>query len=695
MNAGRIFLTGILFLSFCVHAIDESRTIRQVNLLVAKLKKEHVKPPVIDDAFGLQVNKRVLEYLDPHKTIFTAEDTREFERLSLAIDQDIEQQQLSYFSVVAKRFLVRLESLKGISETFLQTPVPLKSPVKISQTELDRFPAAKTHVERWKYTLQFQVMERMLARLDKTATQFPADSLASYEVAARKQVQEQYRNLFEELAGDASLLESVYLEAIALSFDPHSQYFSPSAKRDFEEELTPDRELYGFSFGKNASNQVVITDVFPGSPAWLSDELHEGDVVEQVLLGKGPQVDLTDGHQSLVELSKLFDEATGRTVRLTILDETGKRREVTLTKEKVYSDADVIKNAVLHGDKKIGYVTLPDFYVNWTDTSTLGCANDLAKCILKLKKENIDGLILDLRGNGGGSLREAVDLTGIFIDYGPVVALREKNGEARIMKDFNRGALYSGPLIVLIDEGSASASEVVAAALQDYNKALIVGRTSFGKATCQVVFPLDPEYTDLSASFMHENPDFGYANITTGLLYRVTRQWNQKKGVVPDVVLPFTTGLEEVVLERNYDNAILPDSLAKKIIFTPGPPLPVAALQSSSSRRLKEMPVFNRYRQLLDMYRALETADSLQYLDLSAELKVRNQWQQLTEQLDTYLDSLPLNFQPQANVFDSEIYKANNVLSQYHERFLAGLKTDIELVEAVNIMNELIEQEHH
>jgi len=687
-SATRLFFPVFILLFFRAYATDDARTAKQASLLVARLKKEHVKPPVIAEYFGRYVNYYVVRFLDPENAVFTTTDIAEFERLSENIPKDLDQQQLTYYSAVMKRFQSRMATLKTLTGTVLASPVPLKSSVRKNALSFKFHPSEKEHAEKWKQLLQLAVTKQMIGYLGKNR-QFPADSLAAFEVRARKDVQRQYDRLFKELSAEGTDLGEVYLMAIALAFDPHSLYFSPSDKKEFEEELTSDRELYGFSYGTNAFGDVVITNILPGSPAWLSNELHEGDVVQHMKIEQH-DIDFSDKEHSLSEISRVFEETDDRNVEITVLDKTGKQQIVRLTKEKVYSDADIIKNAVLKGDKTIGYITLPDFYMNLTDTSSLGCANDLAKCVLKLKKENIDGLILDLRGNGGGSLHEAVDLAGIFIDYGPIVALRDKNGAVRVMKDFNRGSIYNGPLIVLIDEGSASSSEVVAAALQDYNKALIVGRTSFGKATSQVIYPLDPTYNELSAAFLKEDPNAGYANITTAMLYRVTRAWNQKTGVTPDLVLPFATGTEEPEIERTYFNALTADSIAKKMPFTPGPKLPIDRLKSASAERLATDEQLTRYLSLLQVLRALEQKDSIVSPDLQTQLEMRNQWLDLTEEIETFAKTLNPGFVPQSNAFDSAVYESNAVLRQYNERFLESLKTDIELIEAVNIMEDLI-----
>jgi carboxyl-terminal processing protease len=253
---------------------------------------------------------------------------------------------------------------------------------------------------------------------------------------------------------------------------------------------------------------------------------------------------------------------------------------VSLQKEKIEKQEDVVKGYVLNGAKKIGYVSLPGFYTTWEDEKGSGCANDLAKEILRLKKENIEGLILDVRFNGGGSLEEALQLAGIFIDEGPLTGVKEKSGKLVFLKDPNRGTAYDGPMVLMVNGQSASASELLAAALQDYNRAVIVGSPTYGKATMQQVFPVDTLLKSSSAP--SEN---GYVKITEGKLYRVTGQTAQLNGVKPDVHLP------DAFDALHYGEKFTPDALPSDTVkrngwFKPLPPLPVAQLSQLSSQRL-------------------------------------------------------------------------------------------------------------
>ena len=247
-------------------------------------------------------------------------------------------------------------------------------------------------------------------------------------------------------------------------------------------------------------------------------------------------------------------------------------------------------------------------------------------------------MILDLRGNGGGSLREAVDLSGLFIDYGPVVAIKDNTGEVEVLKDFNRGSVYNGPLIVMIDESSASASEIVAGVLQDYNKAVIVGQRSYGKATSQRIYPLDPNYNELTAFLMQENSDFRlcqYHRMACCIASRAN--WNQKNGVTPGYYPAVSHWKSENRNgEETYENALVPDSISKKMTFTPNAALPVSQLKTASENRIQTMrsALKNLYSSdQPNMKRCLTRTIRSSPFDLATQLKQRNEWQNLSKKL--------------------------------------------------------------
>lgn len=683
----------LLFLAFhclSVLAVDEPRVIRQSDLLVKRIRQMHVNPRPVDDAFGKSVNDLLIENLDPYHFIFTAEDIAEFERLSAGIDNDILDKKLAYLKAVAGRFEERSTQFLTWSEQFLQKPSAF-SKSTISEHLLDKQPSQTTQNQRWKELVMLQIIERVLDYVPENSTAFPKDSLTRWDEKARKETGDYYKDVLSEYR-NSQLIEDYYLMAIAMAFDPHTLYFSPSDKSQFEQELSSERELYGFSFGESPEGKLVITNVVPGSPAWMSDQVHEGDRIMRVALKGKPVFMVEDHQQGYSRLREYLNDTETRQVTLYLVNEKGEEVRVDLVKAAIYSDGDVIKNAVLKGTHHLGYISLPDFYVNWTDPNGLGCANDVAKCLLKLMKENISGLILDLRGNGGGSLKEAVDISGLFIDYGPILAVKEKGGEVEVLRDLNRGSVYNGPLIVLVDGGSASASEIVAGVLQDYRKAVIVGEQTFGKATSQSIFPLNPlGDSNFSAYLSEEGSTDGYANITNGQLYRVTGNWNQVKGVTPDIALPFRYERASAVRESNLSNVLIPDSIAKKMTYTAAPELPLEQLRTASQARVNSDEQLKNYRELMLEVGNLYRADTLLYFSPEEQWVSVQKWEQFRKQLEEVEKQQQPGYTAVSNQFDEAIYRSADWLMEYNRRFLEELQQDVELIEAVHIMNDMIE----
>jgi carboxyl-terminal processing protease len=339
----------------------------------------------------------------------------------------------------------------------------------------------------------------------------------------------------------------------------------------------------------------------------------------------------------------------------------------------------------LNGEKKIGFISLPDFYTSWNDEGGSGCANDLAKTLIKLKKENIDGVILDLRNNGGGSLKEAIDLTGIFIDYGPVlVATGEEKPAA--LKDFNRGSIYTGPMIVMINENSASASEVVAGALQDYNRAVIVGKPSFGKATGQSVYPIAPDHV---SAYSDEVNEWGYVKITEMGLYRIDLKTNQFNGVIPDITLESPYEYDPF-REKDYPNVILLDSIEKKMYYTALPEIDLTSIASESKERQLSTDYFIRIKSFSKEINALYEGVDFSYLTLQESIDLNKKINDLKDGVETVYDEISSEFKSESLQYDQEVYKMSEYLNIYKEAFHEEVESDGELAEAFNIMLELI-----
>lgn len=673
-----LLLIGVFFSSLYLSAFDEVTLKTKTLLLVNTIRANHVAPRTIDAAFAQDVHSYLMQSLDPRNFVFSAEDEHQLSELAAKIPDDINNGTFVYLREAERLFNQRIHTLSDWNTEFSSKPLNFTSTARLQQYWLDHKVPAAEHKKLFESYLQLSVYSSIFAAKGNYDRPLKADSLELLGEKFRKSVTAGYSELFKEIGSDEQFFGNAWLDAIALAYDPHSHYFSPAEKQEFVAELQSEREIFGLSWDSDGEGNLVVIGVVPGSSAWMSGQVHEGDKLRKVRFGKGQWIDLTTGEMSSNKLRSLFNENTEKDLDF-VIESDGKTQTVHLQKSAVYSDADILKNAVIPSEQKYGYIYLPDFYTDWTDETQLGCANDLAKCILKLQKENIDGIILDLRGNGGGSLKEAIDIVGIFIDYGPVLGTYDHEKKVSMLRDFNRGSIWNGPLMVLVDEGSASASEIVAGAVQDYHLGPIVGRPSFGKATSQQVMPLDNTgLTDAS--------EFGFANVTEGILYRIDQSSNQRRGVIPDVNLPYLIGSAEE-LERNYPNALIAPAIDKKFTYTPKTQS-FSGLQSVVDARRAGDNEFNRQMELIRQLNALEMADTVTSLNWSQFEQAEMAYRKKTNAMETQLEEMPASFTPSTNQFDKELFNTDPVLKKYNDSFLARTGNDIELREAVKVFND-------
>lgn len=654
----------------------------KISQLLEIVNEQHIQPEDIDDAFVAHMHKAFVDVLDADQIVFSSEDLDHIQSYAAPLSKGIRMQVQAYLDSVYVIWSAGIDRAKTISDKFFQKPF---DPEVISDSSLfsDAVPEAKLEL-KLTGLLRSQIFSEALNLLEEE--NFDNDKIDAFLDSAFHTVESRMDDYFKNIKLEQRDLEEALLNAVAETIDPHSSYFSASTNKAFKEELSRKRELFGITYTKNTKGELEISNVMPGSSAWLSGEVHVGDQLMEVDFGSGNKFNLKG--KTSFQLGKLFDDFGEQEIILKLKSGNETERLVTLVKSKVYSDSDVIKAAVLDGEKKVGFISLPDFYTNWNDESDLGCANDLAKTIIKLKQENIEGIILDLRDNGGGSLGEAVDLSGIFIDYGPILVTDDASSDPRAIKDLNRGLIFSGPLVVMVNGYSASASEVVAGVLQDYNRALIVGSKSFGKATGQQILPIAPSSVPFGSEAFEA---FGYAKVTNVGLYRISLETNQIRGVIPDIELPIASS-NDFFGESDYERAIRLDSIDKKMYYTPKRPLEIAPLRSSSATRVQNDLNYHSLDSILTAIENLNDGFDPHSENLSGWIEFEKKWKALDEMFDARRKEYEVSFTPQTISFDSEVYKMDSVLKMYNERFLERLQSDIDLSETYEIINQMINQ---
>ena len=455
---------------------------------------------------------------------------------------------------------------------------------------------------------------------------------------------------------------------------------------NFLASLSTEGYYFGISVDENERGEIVVTQLTPGGPAWKTGGVHAGDVIEQIRWEGSEWIEVDGMTQD--EFDNLLQESIRNSIEFTLKETDGIEKTVRLRKEKMSAEENRVKSFILEGQKRIGYVSLPGFYTDWGDEEGSRCANDVAKEILKLKKENIDGLVLDVRFNRGGSLKEAVAMAGIFIDAGPMGVLKVKGGTTQAEKDVNRGTVYDGPLLLMVNGLSASASEFLAAALQDYHRGIIVGSRTYGKATGQEVFSLEPDEKKGNASAA-KKLGWGYTTITTLKIYRVTGKTAQRRGVTPDIMLPDLYDSIEF-REENLEDALTSDSISRKIYYTPLGLLPLCELKERSQVRIAKNNAFQTTIQCSKALGGLATrldSVSLNWADykklITEEGKQFKSLKEITEN--------PTNaFKVNNHVFDQERMNRDEYIRQVNEVWAKNLVRDISLEEAFFIICDYI-----
>jgi carboxyl-terminal processing protease len=463
--------------------------------------------------------------------------------------------------------------------------------------------------------------------------------------------------------------------------DPYTEFFLPVDKRSFDEQLS------GTFFGIGASltydeGNIKINSLLTGSPAWKSQQLEVGDVIMKVSQGGDTAIDLTG--YAVEDAVKLIRGKKGTEVRLTIKKKDGTIKVISLQRDKIVQDETFARSAVVdNGTSKTGYIFLPEFYANFDDPNGSRSAVDVAKEVMKLKQQNVDGIVIDLRNNGGGSLMDVVQMAGLFIDEGPIVQVKDRDGRASSLRDKDGSVLYDGPLAVMVNEFSASASEIFAAAIQDYGRGIIIGSTStYGKGTVQRSISLDPE------NFMSQNSELGSLKITLQKYYRINGGSVQLKGVIPDVVVPDKYEYLEY-REKNNTNALPWDEITKSNYKKWDDGYDLQTIKNLSNGRINANPIFQNIRQKTEwLSKQNDKEVPLEITKYKKEQEARSVIVKQLDSLTKLTDSLKMSFVTQ----DAERINADKDKSERYNQWLKSLKADIYLDQAVKVIGDIRNQ---
>ena len=528
---------------FSARAQDFAKPMQHAFLITRMVEKFHIQPKPLNDAFSQYLFQQFIKAADEDQVIFHAADIATLSVFRNTLDEEILLRKTNFLQTAAGILRKRVRENDSLVQLICKTPFNFSQPDKVVLKNDSSFAASINAKQQKLYT---RVKWQTLDMVTDILTEFPQRAtqkklIDSLENVFRKRIQTSSQKKMVKALRPSQTEEYVsklFCKVLATCYDPHTVFLPHQEKESFDEGVGQTPKRFGFELDENEDGEIVIDRLQPGSSAFKSGAINPGDKIVAIQ-EPGKQVVQTENSAMLAVDSVMTEMKTDKLL-VTVKKPDGTTRQVTLYKERFVTEEDeedVVQGYVLKGTKNIGYISIPDFYFDWENTTTglNGCANDVAKEIIKLKKENIEGLIIDIRFNGGGSLQEAVDLAGIFIDGGPVAQLKTKEPKPFTLKDVNSGRIFDGPLLVMVNGYSASASETFSATMQDYNRAIIAGSTTYGKSTGQIIFPLDTTVTIETFSKVQSD---NYLKITTSALYRLTGTTAQQQGVEPDVVLP-------------------------------------------------------------------------------------------------------------------------------------------------------------
>ena len=703
-----LILVGGLFFAFNTFNTTptESSEIRHRKLLSTVgrlLESEHYSPRIIDDKFSKEVFDAYLKTLDPEKNILLQSDIDSLKVFATSIDDEIHGAAIQFEPAANAMYERRAKEVKSIFESVIEKPFDFTMDDSL-MVDADKMNYASSEVERikrWSQAIKYKVLDRYVSLIEDREKHAKAKAIADtskikdtvkdnfivktdieLEKDARASIKKTYVKRFSllEKTFDKEKRFESFLNTITGLMDPHTDYFAPVEKRSFTEQMSG--TFYGIGAQLTQDdNGVKIASIQPGGAAWKSGLLVVNDVIVKIAQGAEEPVDVS-GYET-TDAVKLIRGDLGTEVRLTVRKPDGTTKIVSLIREKIVLDEGFARSAIIqNGSEKIGYILLPDFYADFEREDGARCSKDIAKEVEKLKAEKVKGIIIDIRYNGGGSLYEVVQMAGLFIDKGPIVQIRSKEGKSQILSDETPGILYDGPLVVMVNEFSASASEIFAGAIQDYKRGLIVGSTStYGKGTVQrnVAFgkPLDA---------MGIQTEYGAVKLTFQKFYRVTGSSTQRKGVVPDVVFPDDY---EFLKYREKDNpSALPWDEMERAKFSPWTNSnEIATIALKANTKIKNDTANIRFKKNLQWVSA--QVDKPVTLELNKYRLYKKEIQNVIQQNESILKlKTPMTVSSLKADYDKFYNNPDKTKQDRYQAWLKMVAKDIQVSESSKLLSE-------
>ncbi len=653
------------------------------------LQKWHFDKRDINDDFSEKVYYSYLESMDGQKRFFLQNDITSLSPYRYLLDDEIDELNTNFFDVSYKKFQVRFEQVRGFYKDLLKTPFDFskEESINVDYEKIEYVKSISELENRWRKNLKFSALAIYTDKIKVEKVKKKQDStyaMKSFEVLekeARDKVLENMNIYFEYMDDlDEKDWFSIYINTISSQFDPHTFYFAPQEKEVFDTSMSGQYEGIGARLQKK-NQEIKIIELLSGGPVWKDKLLEVGDIILKVSQKDKETIEVTG--MRLDDVVKFIKGPKNTKVTLTVKRVDGTIEDITITRgvvelEETYAKSTIIKK----GDTKIGFIDLPKFYIDFKKAEEINASSDVKREIEELKKQNIEGLIIDLRSNGGGSLKTVVDMTGLFIKEGPVVQVKSIGQEKEVLYDTDDSITWDGPLVILVSENSASASEILAGALQDYKRAVIIGgEQTYGKGTVQNVIELD--------NMMKKNTygKLGAIKITTDKFYRINGSSTQLKGIKSDISYP--TPYTYIALgERDQENPLAWDTISETDYSVWENPIDYDYILTKSKNRISNDSIFSLIDEQAKWIKQQQDKMiySLNYNSYNDELKTNELYVERFDFWDNYKTSFDLEYTTK----DKEKIAVDEKLKSKRKRWHQSLKSDIYLDESVNVINDLI-----
>ncbi|PHS68478.1 MAG: tail-specific protease [Flavobacterium sp.] len=695
----------VLFLAIAVSIASCSFTTKEFNdpdkdkllidLITFVLQKGHYNPKDMNDEFSKNVYNNFIEGMDPLKRYFLASDIEEFSQYQYELDDQIKVKDLTFFNLVYTRYNKRLEDVKKIYPEVLGIPFDYYKDenINVDYEEVPYTTSRKELKERWRKQLKFTTISNYYDLIEDNGmnaknnnngiTSEPKEPKSLKEI--EKESRESSKTSLDEYFDFVDDLErkdyfAIFLNILVEEFDPHTNYFAPTERDRFDMQMSGKLEGIGARLQKK-NDYIKIVEVISGGPAWRGEHIEVGDLIMKVRQEDEKEAVSVVGMR-LDDAVKLIKGPKGTKVTLTLKRVDGSIEDETIVRDVVELEETYAKSTLINKDgKNFGLINLPQFYFDMDNYKERNAASDVKKEIIRLKKEGMEGLIIDLRNNGGGSLRTAVDMAGLFIKEGPIVQVASSGSKKEVLKDRDKGIEWEGPLVILVNELSASASEILAAAMQDYKRAIIIGsKQSYGKGTVQNLLDLN--------QWLRKNDmgDMGALKLTTQKFYRVNGGSTQLEGVKSDVVMPDRYSYIDIG-ERDYDNPLPYDKIDAADYDVWNGYIDYEETIKKSNVRIAK----SEQLQLIDenarwiKTRRDENTVTLNYTDYKADIEQRKEETKKFDAIDEYDNKLSYKSLP----YEIKLMKQDTSLTKKRKRWHKALTKDIYVEEAVHVLEDL------